>query len=243
MTHNRNSVTHSLYSSIHLSLDRGYSLSLKRPVISDQNVSIGLERLKLQLQVQDQCSENSGWGSSPSAASSRRSLWRKQNTFSHSIFNTSKHQLMNLHKGRICHSKQQDEFYFLFLLICISPLIHIHSPAALLDTPYIAYAQISLYTACRNTGRTELSLIKVDWYLISSADQSDWLCSPALWLSGDTTEVDPKSQTHIPGETRDICCLTNDTTQPYTSPYHLWIWNMFFTALHLQKIQWHKSPW
>lgn len=60
MTHNRNSVTHSLYSSIHLSLDRGYSLSLKRPVISDQNVSIGLERLKLQLQVQDQCSENSG---------------------------------------------------------------------------------------------------------------------------------------------------------------------------------------
>ncbi len=48
--------------------------------------------------------------------------------------NTSIHQLMNLHKGRICHSKQQDEVYFskqtliftccafdhLFVYVCIS---------------------------------------------------------------------------------------------------------------------------
>lgn len=42
--------------------------------------------------------------------------------------NTSTHQLMNLHKGRICHSKQQDEFYFskqtlIFYMLCISPFI------------------------------------------------------------------------------------------------------------------------
>ncbi len=30
-------------------------------------------------------------GSSPSAVSGRRSLWMKQNTFSHSLFNTQKH--------------------------------------------------------------------------------------------------------------------------------------------------------
>lgn len=158
MTHNRNTVTHSLYSSIHLSLDRGYSLSLKTACNLRSECVNWFRKAEV---------SSTGPGSVfwklrvrfVSICRLQQEVFVEEAEHIQPLYSTlEKHfntpiiepaQMTNL---PLKAAGWAFFFSFLFYFICISLLIQIHSPPTLLDTLYIAYAQISLCAACRNTG-------------------------------------------------------------------------------------------